>query len=248
MKGLVLVSLAVVFMLLFGCTQYGGYHPSAQPAPNAQPAGGNAGIPNNGKSATPPAMPGSDRDEHGCIGSAGYVWCNITQQCVRPWEFNCTKPTTPAENISGEKEGAPETNYSGTDEKMNNSILNMSLPKTITGYCHDEVVPAHYCINENDTSYTVYDAQGIGTGVGYESVDLMNMDTVTVNCSIQFKITPYDEQMNLGTPYYSQNYTVTLEPGQWKNFVQYYHYRYEDIDDPFMGLKTVHVCEPLPDK
>jgi hypothetical protein len=31
--------------------------------------------------------PGSDRDEHGCIGSAGYRWCERTAQCERPWEL-----------------------------------------------------------------------------------------------------------------------------------------------------------------
>ena len=30
---------------------------------------------------------GSDRDEHGCIGSAGYLWCEHTNQCERPWEL-----------------------------------------------------------------------------------------------------------------------------------------------------------------
>lgn len=48
------------------------------------------------KEASPPAAavveqrqsrPGSDRDEHGCIGSAGYVWCARTGQCERPWEL-----------------------------------------------------------------------------------------------------------------------------------------------------------------
>lgn len=33
-------------------------------------------------------MPGSDRDEHGCIGSAGYSWCERTKQCERPWELS----------------------------------------------------------------------------------------------------------------------------------------------------------------
>lgn len=32
------------------------------------------------------AMPGSDRDEHGCIGSAGYVWSEIKKDCIRPFE------------------------------------------------------------------------------------------------------------------------------------------------------------------
>ena len=29
---------------------------------------------------------GGDRDEHGCMGSAGYKWSPEKQQCVRPWE------------------------------------------------------------------------------------------------------------------------------------------------------------------
>lgn len=29
---------------------------------------------------------GADRDAHGCIGSAGYVWCEVVGDCVRPWE------------------------------------------------------------------------------------------------------------------------------------------------------------------
>lgn len=32
-------------------------------------------------------VPGADRDAHGCIGSAGYRWCQRTQQCERPWEL-----------------------------------------------------------------------------------------------------------------------------------------------------------------
>jgi hypothetical protein len=31
-------------------------------------------------------MVGNDADEHGCIGSAGYVWNDISKMCERPWE------------------------------------------------------------------------------------------------------------------------------------------------------------------
>ena len=34
-------------------------------------------------------MPGSDRDAHGCIGSAGYSWCEDNQKCQRSWEEAC---------------------------------------------------------------------------------------------------------------------------------------------------------------
>ena len=38
-------------------------------------------------SSEQPGKTGADRDEHGCIGSAGYQWCERTRQCERPWEL-----------------------------------------------------------------------------------------------------------------------------------------------------------------
>ena len=32
---------------------------------------------------------GNDSDEHGCIGSAGYIWCESKQKCLRTWEEEC---------------------------------------------------------------------------------------------------------------------------------------------------------------
>ena len=32
---------------------------------------------------------GNDKDEYGCIGSAGYSWCEELQECIRPWETYC---------------------------------------------------------------------------------------------------------------------------------------------------------------
>jgi putative hemolysin len=32
---------------------------------------------------------GGDRDSHGCIGSAGYSWCEAKQKCLRVWEEKC---------------------------------------------------------------------------------------------------------------------------------------------------------------
>lgn len=32
---------------------------------------------------------GNDKDKHGCIGSAGYTWCEIKQRCLRTWEEKC---------------------------------------------------------------------------------------------------------------------------------------------------------------
>jgi hypothetical protein len=37
---------------------------------------------------------GGDKDAHGCIGSAGYIWCDSAQKCLRTWEESCPSPTS----------------------------------------------------------------------------------------------------------------------------------------------------------
>jgi len=43
---------------------------------------------NNGSPAEQPLV-GNDQDEHGCLGSAGYTWCEAKQKCLRVWEETC---------------------------------------------------------------------------------------------------------------------------------------------------------------
>jgi hypothetical protein len=35
------------------------------------------------------SLVGNDKDEHGCIGSAGYTWCEDKQKCLKSWEEEC---------------------------------------------------------------------------------------------------------------------------------------------------------------
>jgi len=67
---------AAAFMLLFGCV-------SSAPKQSVFPPAG----PGEGPSGQ---MPGSDSDSHGCIGSAGYTWCEAKGKCIRTWEEECT--------------------------------------------------------------------------------------------------------------------------------------------------------------
>ncbi len=46
-------------------------------------------LPENGKSYIVQSLLGGDKDEHGCIGSAGYSWCEAKQKCLRVWEEKC---------------------------------------------------------------------------------------------------------------------------------------------------------------
>lgn len=38
------------------------------------------------KKAQPETLLGGDRDEHGCIASAGYVWSEVRKDCIRLFE------------------------------------------------------------------------------------------------------------------------------------------------------------------
>ncbi len=47
------------------------------------------------RESTAPTGPlGGDKDEHGCIGSAGYSWCEPKQKCLRIWEEPCDAITS----------------------------------------------------------------------------------------------------------------------------------------------------------
>jgi len=79
--------LSATLILLLGCVS----QPSSQLPP----------LP------SPPSLVGNDRDSHGCIGSAGYTWCEASQKCYRSWEENCTAAATrQCKTVSGCGSGA----------------------------------------------------------------------------------------------------------------------------------------------
>ena len=43
---------------------------------------------------------GADRDEHGCIGSAGYVWCEVQKDCIRLFEKGIRTEAIDGSNVS----------------------------------------------------------------------------------------------------------------------------------------------------
>jgi len=70
---LITAILMVSAMVLFGCTQ----------SPDTN--GNDTNVPDDGNLP----LVGGDKDEHGCIGSAGYSWCEAKQKCLRVWEEAC---------------------------------------------------------------------------------------------------------------------------------------------------------------
>merc|ERR1712238_391161 len=45
-----------------------------------------------------PIIPGGDRDQHGCIGSAGYSWCDSLKECIRTFDTTCP-PVNPGGDV-----------------------------------------------------------------------------------------------------------------------------------------------------
>ncbi len=68
----------------------------------------------------PPVL-GGDRDTHGCIGSAGYSWCEAKNKCLRIWEESC------------EQDIADET-ADWEIYKNENVGFELKFPKTWEGY------------------------------------------------------------------------------------------------------------------
>ncbi|MBD3389689.1 hypothetical protein GF415_01915 [Candidatus Micrarchaeota archaeon] len=63
---------------------------------------GNEGDQSNTATVNVPGTEtGGDTDEHGCKGSAGYVWCESLKECIKPWETECPElgagPEMPSE-------------------------------------------------------------------------------------------------------------------------------------------------------
>merc|ERR1711881_630658 len=42
-------------------------------------------------------MVGGEKDENGCLASAGYTWCGAKGKCLRPWEEECEETNPEAE-------------------------------------------------------------------------------------------------------------------------------------------------------
>jgi len=60
---------------------------------------------------------GGDRDEHGCIGSAGYTWCENKQKCLRVWEEKCTTESTSTVNNTAPAQTESASGTTGASEE-----------------------------------------------------------------------------------------------------------------------------------
>ena len=59
----------------------------------------NSSSKDTNKEAPEKTLVGGDRDDHGCIASAGYQWSELLKDCIRPWEKG-VKLGTPIDTTS----------------------------------------------------------------------------------------------------------------------------------------------------
>ena len=74
---------------------------------------------------------GNDKDEHGCIGSAGYTWCEHTNKCQRIWEEPCEK-SNPEEQEAINK---AIDHLKNMQEYKESNGKNIELIEAIPKYC-----------------------------------------------------------------------------------------------------------------
>jgi len=79
---------------------------------------------------------GGDKDEHGCIGSAGYSWCEAKNSCIRTWEEYCTAIAPKTFSFSCDDSKIITASFYPNDDKFVDLILSderkISLPHAIS--------------------------------------------------------------------------------------------------------------------
>ena len=107
-----LAIISILLILLLGCIQSGS-------------ADANTSMDNQSnatsENSTDNKMPGGDEDEHGCIASAGYTWCDVRNECIRLWEVPCRLTLEDALDAALRSECADSGRVSGENAFFNNN-------------------------------------------------------------------------------------------------------------------------------
>jgi hypothetical protein len=147
--------------------------------------------------ATTTNIVGNDRDEHGCIGSAGYSWCEAKNKCARVWEdckineevktaSTTVKTTSPATTVikTTSADTLPKTNKTLTikeEYKTEGTTLCNDIPRNIDGYILNKAYVTNEPSQIGHTSYWNTKNGGIYTINPNESIILNYSKGVSPN-------------------------------------------------------------------
>ncbi len=105
---------------------------------------------------------GGDRDEHGCIGSAGYSWCEPKQKCLRIWEEACyTSPAQEVQYILAEKYEKPVSDVTIRVTKQTDAHMAGSVSFSMQGRLPEPGESGMFlAVKEGNAWNVVYDGNG----------------------------------------------------------------------------------------
>lgn len=158
------IALVLVFVFLLGCTtQEDGVMCTmdAKICPDGSAVGR---VAPNCEFAPCPQIVGGDKDANGCIGSAGYSWCEEKQKCLRVWEEDCNSSQIPKNCVSW---------YDGCN---NCTVVNGEVSACTLMYC--ETPAQAYCMEySNSESQTSQIANPASTNCVDKNGTLEIVDT-----------------------------------------------------------------------
>ena len=98
---------------------------------------------------------GGDKDEHGCIGSAGYTWCEVKQKCLREWEEKCEEKAI--ENEDDKRyifNSAEECDYADLNCEENEAeFFEEDACGCIRSDLVEPVLPKTFCLQKENIDY-----------------------------------------------------------------------------------------------
>jgi hypothetical protein len=147
-------------------------------------------------------MVGNDRDEHGCIGSAGYTWCEEKKKCLRSWEENCRSSDISKWKIYTNDEYKFEIKYpeglAYSDLETRKIIEHNSVQKRVD-------------FKINDQSNIIVYIWHKDVAPAYDSQDLKNYEKIVINGQKGLKGRDYGTAYFMETYLFGNNYTVQIE-------------------------------------
>lgn len=118
-------------LVLVGCT---ATTPPKEPGPTDSAQSSSAVSAAQTSSAQ---LIGGDKDEHGCLGPAGYTWCEAKQKCLRVWEEECFASAKEAITWELTQKYGPKKNFTVTmtqeTEKHARATVSFGPPGTPGG-------------------------------------------------------------------------------------------------------------------
>lgn len=82
--------LGVLFMVFIGLVGFVFYQAGKQTSQREKVLKTTNEVEKQPSPTSSQPLVGNDRDEHGCTPSAGYIWCEVKNKCIRTWEESCS--------------------------------------------------------------------------------------------------------------------------------------------------------------